>query len=437
MPTAPASAKSTSVLRIQSQGAAQQFGVLALSLRFRLRNPHHSSSSASTSSTAPPSIRRPPMPSTCPPPSPAKRPSTATSKKNTSPSVPSPSVTRSSTISSSPSTNRKLPASSGARTTSPRPAPSSSLLKPSPSKLPPINTSRSGAPTTPPPSPVHDGLQTWTWKSSQLVPAPKATSEEHQTHAAAKIPTRTPTAASFPPPHGPPSTTGLKSATGTAPSPSIRPQPTDALRARADDLTKDAKTPDDQIRAIYDFVSTKTRYIGIDFGIGRYQPHSAAEVLANQYGDCKDKDTLLEALLRAKGFSTAPALIGAGIAPVPELPSPAVFNHVITTVNLPTGRIWLDSTPPAAPYRFLSAVIRDQKALVIPATTPARWPRPPPLVRGPTPSTSKPTVPSTPTANSPAKSSPAIATTPKSSSAPSPWASRPPSGTRPPSTSPP
>jgi tetratricopeptide (TPR) repeat protein len=143
------------------------------------------------------------------------------------------------------------------------------------------------------------------------------------------------------------------------------------LRARADEITKDAKTPEEQVRAIYEFVSMKTRYVGIDFGVGRYQPHSAADVLANQYGDCKDKDTLLEALLRAKGFSTAPALIGAGIAPVPDVPSPAVFNHVITTVNLPAGRIWLDSTPEVAPYRYLSAIIRDQQALVVPPDGPA------------------------------------------------------------------
>jgi len=160
-------------------------------------------------------------------------------------------------------------------------------------------------------------------------------------------------------------------------------QPNDALKARAAEIVKDAKTPEDQVRALYDFVSTRTRYIGIDFGVGRYQPHAASEVLANQYGDCKDKDTLLEALLRARGFSTAPALIGAGIAPVPEVPSPAVFNHVITTVNLPQGRIWLDSTPAVAPYRYLSAVIRDQKALVVPDTgaaelvsTPATAPYP-------------------------------------------------------------
>ena len=180
-------------------------------------------------------------------------------------------------------------------------------------------------------------------------------------------------------------------------------QPNDAVRARAGELTKDAKTPEDQIRALYDFVSTKTRYIGIDFGVGRYQPHSAAEVLANQYGDCKDKDTLLEALLHAKGFTTAPALIGAGIAPVPDVPSPAVFNHVITTVELPTGRIWLDSTPSVSPLPL--------SRLPDPRSESPRCPRrrasrtrlpPPPSPLIPSLRTSPPTRPSTPTANSPA-----------------------------------
>lgn len=150
-----------------------------------------------------------------------------------------------------------------------------------------------------------------------------------------------------------------------------RSEPNDALKARAAEITRDAKGPEEQARAIYAFVSNKVRYVGIDFGIGRYQPHQAAEVLANQYGDCKDKDTLLEALLKAKGFATAPALIGAGIAPTPDVPSPSIFNHVITTVELPGGRVWIDSTPEVAPFGFLSAPIRDQKALVVPANGPA------------------------------------------------------------------
>ena len=153
--------------------------------------------------------------------------------------------------------------------------------------------------------------------------------------------------------------------------------PTSSIRAEADALTQDAKSPEDQVKAIYTFVATHIRYVGIDFGIGRFQPHPAAEVLANQYGDCKDKDTLLEALLRAKGFTTAPALVGVALAAIPDIPTPTQFNHVITTVQLPSGQIWLDSTPAVAPYRLLTAPVRDKEALVIPSLGDAKLERTP------------------------------------------------------------
>ncbi len=102
--------------------------------------------------------------------------------------------------------------------------------------------------------------------------------------------------------------------------------PNDAIRAQANTITQDAKTPEEQVKAIYAFVSTHIHYIGVDFGIGRFEPHPAAQVLANQYGDCKDKDTLLEALLHAKGFTTAPAIVGVGVDIIPDLPSPGQFN---------------------------------------------------------------------------------------------------------------
>jgi len=158
---------------------------------------------------------------------------------------------------------------------------------------------------------------------------------------------------------------------------------TDALRAQADEITREARTPEDQVRALYSFVATRIRYVGIDLGVGRYQPHAAAEVLANQYGDCKDKDTLLEALLHAKGFTTAPALIGVNIDLVPELPSPSQFNHVITTVTLPSGKLWMDTTAEIAPFQYLLAPLRNKDALVIPApdgaSTLERTPAKPPF----------------------------------------------------------
>src|SRR5262249_29620214 len=69
-----------------------------------------------------------------------------------------------------------------------------------------------------------------------------------------------------------------------------RSEPTLSIVSRANDLTKDAKTPEEQVRSLYDFVSSRIHYVGIDFGVGRYQPHTAGEVISNQYGDCKDKD---------------------------------------------------------------------------------------------------------------------------------------------------
>ena len=90
---------------------------------------------------------------------------------------------------------------------------------------------------------------------------------------------------------------------------SDRVQPAAEVKAKAAALTQGMTDDDANIRALYDFVSTKYRYIGIVFGIGRYQPHSSAEVLANQYGDCKDKHTLFASLLAASGIRAYPALI--------------------------------------------------------------------------------------------------------------------------------
>ena len=45
---------------------------------------------------------------------------------------------------------------------------------------------------------------------------------------------------------------------------------------------------------------------------------------------------------------------------------PGFFNHVITTVVLPSGRIWMDSTPGVTPFQLLVQPIRDKDALVDP-----------------------------------------------------------------------
>ena len=144
-----------------------------------------------------------------------------------------------------------------------------------------------------------------------------------------------------------------------------RIEPSSAVRAKAAELTKGLTDNDARLRAIYSFVSTQYRYIGIAFGVGRYQPHAADDVLSNSYGDCKDKHTLLASLLQASGVIIYPALINSTFTLDEDVPSPAQFDHVIG--YLPHGKdaLWLDTTPEVTRLGFLLAGLRDKKALVI------------------------------------------------------------------------
>jgi len=145
-----------------------------------------------------------------------------------------------------------------------------------------------------------------------------------------------------------------------------------AIRAKAAELTAGLSSNAEKERAIYQFVSTKFRYISISFGVGRYQPHSADETFANQYGDCKDKHTLFAALLKAAGIEAWAALVGIGIEINDEAPSPAQFNHVITYLPQGGGASWLDTTPEVAPYGLLVQPLREQRALLVPANGAAK-----------------------------------------------------------------
>lgn len=151
---------------------------------------------------------------------------------------------------------------------------------------------------------------------------------------------------------------------------------TPEIQQRAQQLVRGRTTLRDSIAALYDFVSQRVRYVSLQFGLGRYQPHPAADVLANQYGDCKDKHVLLAALLRAVGIPSAPVLISSDEPIDPDLPTPAQFDHLITFVPTPDS-VWLDATPGVAPFQFLLVTLRGKQALVIPSDGASRLARTP------------------------------------------------------------
>ncbi len=144
-----------------------------------------------------------------------------------------------------------------------------------------------------------------------------------------------------------------------------RQAPTPEIRAKEEELVRGKTTDMQKVEALYDYVALNFRYISLSFGLGRYQPHAASEVLANQYGDCKDKHTLLASLLEAAGFHASSVLINSSRKLDPDVPAPSQFDHVITLVPVDDQNVWLDTTTEVAPFRLLAYPLRKKQALVI------------------------------------------------------------------------
>jgi tetratricopeptide (TPR) repeat protein/transglutaminase-like putative cysteine protease len=145
-----------------------------------------------------------------------------------------------------------------------------------------------------------------------------------------------------------------------------RTQPSAEIRAKTQELTGGRTSSLEKIQALYDYVSRNIRYVSLSFGLGRYQPHSAAEVFSNQYGDCKDKHTLLASMLEAAGIPSDAVLIPFSRKLDTSIPSPSQFDHVITAVPEGNNLIWMDSTAEVAPFRLLTSPLRGKSALLVP-----------------------------------------------------------------------
>jgi hypothetical protein len=112
---------------------------------------------------------------------------------------------------------------------------------------------------------------------------------------------------------------------------------TPEITAKAQELTAGKTDFFDRTEAIAEFLQKQVRYVAIEVGIGGYQPHSAGDVFHNRYGDCKDKATLLSAMLSAVGVHAALMMVDSHRGYVdPDAPS-LDGNHMIAAVEVPKG----------------------------------------------------------------------------------------------------
>jgi tetratricopeptide (TPR) repeat protein len=119
------------------------------------------------------------------------------------------------------------------------------------------------------------------------------------------------------------------------------------------------------VKAVYDEVVTSIRYVGLEFGIHGYKPYSVEQVLTRRFGDCKDKASLMKALLEPAGIDSRLVLLRMRrLGNLPAEPaSLAVFNHAILYV--PEFDLWLDGTATGSGSRELPAEDRGATVLVV------------------------------------------------------------------------
>ncbi len=124
-----------------------------------------------------------------------------------------------------------------------------------------------------------------------------------------------------------------------------------------------------RIRAVYDLVVKKTRYVGLEFGIHGYKPYRVSQVFARKFGDCKDKASLLVAMLKEIHVPATLVLArtrhGGDLDESPA--SLAPFDHAIAYV--PKYDLYLDGTAEFSGSDELPA--QDQDIPVLQVTDPA------------------------------------------------------------------
>jgi hypothetical protein len=116
-------------------------------------------------------------------------------------------------------------------------------------------------------------------------------------------------------------------------------QSTPEIQAKVKELTANASTWQDKVAVLARYAQSQIRYVAIEIGIGGFQPHPAGDIFKHQYGDCKDKATLLNAMLHDVGVESYLSLAQTerGIV-APEFASAITFNHAILAIRVPEGQ---------------------------------------------------------------------------------------------------
>jgi hypothetical protein len=137
------------------------------------------------------------------------------------------------------------------------------------------------------------------------------------------------------------------------------------VEAKARELTSSAKRYEDELEAIYDFVSQRINTVDLPLGATKFSVRAPGEILSSGTANQEDKYVLFSALAATVGISTNALLTGAPVSTESQVPTPSPFTHLLIGSFQYERSFWLDPSVEVAPFGMIPSNLRGNPSLSI------------------------------------------------------------------------
>lgn len=141
----------------------------------------------------------------------------------------------------------------------------------------------------------------------------------------------------------------------------------EALKDLTLSITKDKKTDEEKLKAIYYWVKDNIKYIAFENGYGGFIPREASLVFDRKFGDCKDMASIITSMAKYANVSDV-YLAWIGTRNIPysfsQIGSPSASDHMIAVYQKGNEYVFLDATDQQTQYGLPSSFIQDKEALL-------------------------------------------------------------------------
>src|SRR5258705_2509490 len=138
------------------------------------------------------------------------------------------------------------------------------------------------------------------------------------------------------------------------------------LKNITDSLVKGVTAAEEKTKRIYRWVQKNIKYVAFEEGMEGFIPREASLVCNRRFGDCKDMASILTVMINYAGVPAYYTWIGSRALPYDytDVHLPITDNHMISTIKLDTGYVFLDGTDSYCVFAAPSEHIHGKQSLI-------------------------------------------------------------------------